>query len=1162
MTKINKLVMHGFKSFAKRTELLFNDDFNCVVGPNGSGKSNILDALCFVLGKSSAKALRTEKSSHLIYNGGKSKKPAEKAEVSIFFDNSKKSFPYDVEEIKVSRFVNHNGNSVYKINDKTVTRLQVVELLSLAKIDADGHNIILQGDIVRFCEMGGEDRRFLIEEIAGISIYEDKKNKALSELSKVEEKLKEAEIVLNERGDYLKELRKERDEALKYSDLTTKLKISKASLLHKQIERKSADAARYEEKLKKHYDVIDKQKSVILELKDEISKKKAEIDDINKEIETKGEKEQVKLHKEVEELRVSVGTSKNKIESLKNEIVKIKQRKEQLQDNIKEVKDRISGLDDEKAGITKEITSKNKELDLVVKKVEEFRKKNKLDDASDIEKKMDELDKSVEEKLKQVQDMRQKQQDLLREKDKAEFQIQALDEKMDKLLELEKENKVQLQELKEKKEAFKKAASDLNQILNKNSNISAQLATARGRLNTSNEDLSKVQSKLAAIRETDGAINEVLEQKNKIKGIYGTISELGKVSSKYAQALEVAAANRIKSVVVDTDATAQKCIEHLKERRIGFANFIPLNKIKGRAIDEGMKRYAKEQGVHGFAVDLVSFDKKYEAAFNFVFGSTLVVESLDVARRIGIGTVKMVTLEGDVTEASGLMQGGFREKRGRTGFSQLELDEDLKKLQSAVADGEQLITRLEKEREDTEKQIAKLREFKANVEGDIIKLEKVLHLESDDTDASKKIKKEQEALSTKLDKEISKINEELTDFNFAIADIKTQKQELRDKISQIRNPILLAELNTFEEKRSQLKEAIIKLEALSKNIDTQIKTMLSPETEKTLSIIKQHDKEEVEFTEQIKQLKELIDSSTKSLKEKEELEEKFMKQFKGLFVKRQKLDEDITGVTEKVEGAGEKLRTEELEVNTNKIESVRVTTELEGLKKEFEQFQGVELHTTVLETDLKAQISKFESALGRMDSVNMKALEMFDIVEREYNSLTDKKTQLGVEREDVMLLINEIETKKIELFMRSFEAINDQFKKTFSELTTKGAEAFLKLENPDDPFSAGIDIKVKITGSKFMDIRSLSGGEKTMTALAFIFAIQEFEPASFYILDEVDAALDKANAERLANLVNKYSEKAQYIMISHNDGVIGSARTLYGVSMDEHGMSNVVSLKL
>ena len=410
-TKINKLLMHGFKSFAKKTELVFHNDFNCVVGPNGSGKSNILDALVFVLGKTSAKALRSEKAANLIYNGGKSKKASEKAEVSIFFDNVEKTFPYDIPEVKVSRFVKPKGNSVYKINDKTCTRSQVVELLSLAKIDADGHNIILQGDIVHFCQMAGEERRELIEEIAGISIYEDKKNKAMSTLNSVEEKLKEASIVLKERGDYLKELKKEKDEALKFNDLNNKLKVSKASHLNRQIERKTEQASKYQVKLDKHKEVIDQHKEKIEEFKLSINEKRRSIDDINKEIEVKGDKEQRELHKQVEELRVQVATDKNKIESTKNEIVKLKQRKEQLQDNIKEVKDRIQSIESEKKSTQKEIDVKNKDLKLIETKISDFKAKNKLDDVSGVESEMDKLDKKIEESQKEVLELRQKQQE-------------------------------------------------------------------------------------------------------------------------------------------------------------------------------------------------------------------------------------------------------------------------------------------------------------------------------------------------------------------------------------------------------------------------------------------------------------------------------------------------------------------------------------------------------------------------------------------------------------------------------------------------------------------------------------------------------------------------------------------------------------------------------
>ena len=227
MTKINKLVLHGFKSFARRTELTFGDNFNCVLGPNGSGKSNILDALCFVLGRMSAKAMRVQKASNLIYNGGKSKKAMKQAEVSIFFDNEDKIFPTEDPYVKVTRIIKQTGQSIYKINDQKRTRQQILELMSYGKIDPEGYNIVLQGDIVRFTDMRAEDRRLLIEDLSGISIYEDKKQKALKELDKVDDKLKEASVILAERNRYLKELRKDRDSALKFKERSEERRVGK-----------------------------------------------------------------------------------------------------------------------------------------------------------------------------------------------------------------------------------------------------------------------------------------------------------------------------------------------------------------------------------------------------------------------------------------------------------------------------------------------------------------------------------------------------------------------------------------------------------------------------------------------------------------------------------------------------------------------------------------------------------------------------------------------------------------------------------------------------------------------------------------------------------------------------------------------------------------------
>src|SRR3989344_4291403 len=275
MTKINKLVMSGFKSFADKTELVFGDTVNCVLGPNGNGKSNILDALCFVLGRASSKSLRAEKTSHLIFDGGKKKKPAEKGQVDIYFDNSSKIFPIESSDVKVSRIIKKNGQSIYKINDKTHTRNEVLDLLSAARIDPNGYNIILQGDITRFVEMSPLDRRKIVEEISGISVYEERRHQAVLELEKGEQKLNDAEIILKERKTHLNELKKDRDQALKFKELKEGIDSNKATFLHIQLNRKEevqqkldSNIAALQEKLKKAENQVNDYKKLIHEKKE------------------------------------------------------------------------------------------------------------------------------------------------------------------------------------------------------------------------------------------------------------------------------------------------------------------------------------------------------------------------------------------------------------------------------------------------------------------------------------------------------------------------------------------------------------------------------------------------------------------------------------------------------------------------------------------------------------------------------------------------------------------------------------------------------------------------------------------------------------------------------------------------------------------------------
>ncbi len=1164
MTKINKLVMHGFKSFAKRTEITLGEKFNCVLGPNGSGKSNILDAICFVLGKSSAKGLRAEKSENLIYNGGKSKKAAKKGEVSIYFDNSKKTFPVDEKEIAISRIVKHSGQSTYKINHKTRTRQQVLDLLSMAKIDPNGYNIILQGDIIRFVEMPSTKRREIIEEISGISVYEEKKHKAVKEMEKVEEKLKEADIVMKEKESYIKELKKDRNQAMKFKDLNDKIKENKASLLNIKIKGKKDEIEKIQKDIEGKEEDIKKYEEDIKKLKERLEENKNEIDSINKEVEEKGNKDQVALQKEIEKLNIDIGTNKNRIGHLQDEIVKVEQRKNNIERTLVDVKEKSKKIAEEKEELKNKLEKDQKELEKFEKTIDDFKKDNKLDSSSNIELDIQKIDQQAEEFQEEIQKLREEQQKLIREKDKLEYKIESIDERIEKVGAIEKENRKELEKLKQKKEEFKKATLELNKRLNDDSSFAAQLGNAKDKLQKVNEEIAKLKAKNVSIKEKIAgglAVQKILEQKNKIKGIYGTVSELGKVNSEYGLALEVAAGAKIKSIVVENDKVAAECIKYLKKNKLGTATFLPLNKLRNIPKKAEIQKIAQWNGVRGFAIDLIGFESKFRKVFSYVFGNTLVVENIEVARRLGVGKARMVTLDGDLAERSGAMHGGYRKKQRGLGFQEKEVIEDLSKLEKESSDLNDVVSKIESQRKDNEDNIERLRNLKANLEGEIIKSEKSLHLDSEDLEASRKLKQELNKEIEKIDSDIQKNQKEINEKNTKLTDLKTEKQKLREKISMLRNPSIIAELNTFEEKRNQLREEIAETKANIKNVEMQVENLLAPEQQNSLKILKQHDKEMEDFKEEIKDLKEKVKKQESDLKDKEEQQKKFRSKFNSLFDKRDKINKEISKIERNIESKEEKSRDIEKKANVVSLDQAKLKAELSGFEEEFKQYEGVKLYKNKSEEKIKKEVWQFENMVKEIGAVNMRALEVYDQVEKEYNSLMEKKKKLVSEREDILVMMNEIESKKKELFMKTFEVINKNFKKIFSMLSSKG-ETFLEIEEPKDVFNNGISIKVRISGKKFLDIRSLSGGEKTLAALAFIFAIQEHEPASFYVLDEVDAALDKRNSEKLSKLLKEYSKRAQYLLISHNDGIISEAENLYGISMDEHGVSKVVSLKI
>ncbi len=1164
-TRITRMVMDGFKSFAKHTEMVFGEHLNCVLGPNGAGKSNVLDALCFVLGKSSSKDLRADKSANLIYNGGKSRKPAKHGAVTICFSNNPRTFPIESDEVKITRLVKASGQSVYRLNDETITRREVVELLNIAKIDPDSYNIILQGDIVRLVEMVPIERRLLIEDIAGISIYEEKKHKAMLELEKVEQHLKETDIILKERESYLKELKKDRDQALKYKEMNDKIKQNKASYLKLQMGKKQEEQQEIESKIsalgQELHQILDK----VELLKKENEGRESEFTLLNREIEEKGEKEQLQLNKEVETLKIELTKLTSRMENMRYELSKIENRRTDLNTNADDLEKKKEHLQLEHSRLKETIASKEKETLEVSAKIKHFKAKNNLEDIGSIEHKIEDIDKKAEEIQKHVHILREKQHDLIRQKDKVATEISLIDDRITKVAEASKEQRAQLEDIQRKRQEFKKATLELNKCLDEDSSLAANLSDLRSRLFKTTEELSRMKARNASIQETtrgDVAIRKILDMKQQNPAIYGTIADLGKVQQKYALALEIAAGSRIKSIVVETEKTAAECIKYLKQHKLGTASFLPLNKIHGREKENVLDKLAKSSGSHGYAIDLVEFDPKFRKAFSYVFENTLVVDTIDVAVKLGVGSAKFVSMDGDLSERSGVMQGGFRDRRREAfGFKEKELTQEIEKYENIMQEMQESVSVLEKKKYDNEEHINSLRKLKAELEGEIIKGEKSLPgIEQDASPHAKR--KDLEAQDGMLEKTINDAISQISVQNRELANLKIEKQKLRAAITQLNNPALIAELNAFEQKHRELQTEIINMQAEMKNSERMLKDVSLPELEKIRHILKQTDREEQHFKEE-------LDKSSLTLKEKEALLEQkekaakdFYSKFKSLFTKANALKDEISKGMLAIEKRKDEARQTEIRSNTLSLKKSEILGALMSMQEEFAQYEGIPLDVEKSEQELKAEIAKFERAQEDIGSVNMRALDIYDIVEKQYNELLQKKDSLFREKSDVANLMNEIESRKKELFMKTFEVINQNFRKFFTLLTSKGAEANLVIEDPEQPFEEGVRINVKISGSKFLDIRSLSGGEKTMTALAFIFAIQEHEPASFYVLDEVDAALDKHNSTKLAELLRKYSEHAQYVIISHNDAIISASENLYGVSMNEHGMSQVVSLKI
>ena len=1188
MSRIKRLKLKGFKSFANPTVLNFEEGFNTIVGANGSGKSNVFDAMCFVLGRMSSKGLRADKLGNLVFNGGKTTKPAKEASVDIFLSNEERELmDVELDEIKISRVVKSKGTSTYYLNNNKATRTEIVEVLRRASIDPDGYNIILQGDIMKIVNMTPNERRELIEEIANISNYESKRQTSLKKLDVVDIDLKDADLLLTEKTKYIRDLKSEKEAAVKFHKTKDDLRFNSLLLIKAKLIRNSLLK-------KKKQETVDSREIDLKEFRDKLDEfelQEKQIDDkiseLERSIEIASHNNFIEVTNKITAKESDIVNLKEKRADLKKQIVELKSKNLGVLENVKKNKGQIKEIEKVLISLDKNKKTVEKELVVVEDKVLGIKKNI----SSDSFKELDEVDKIVDELNKKKYSKNQIRQDNALQIERLNAKIEHWESDLMKIESSAVENKGQVDELNKNRKRLKEIIISISKISSENSSTAAKLNSLRQEYSGLVDEHSVLKMKVASsanLMATNRAVDAILKLKSKDSSILGSVAELASVSSKYSMALETVAGKSLFNVVVDNDSCAVKYINLLKEKRIGSCTFLPLNKIRTKfRLDDSV---LNKKGVIDYALNLVQYDPKYENIFHLIFQNTVVIDKIESAKGVGIGDYKMITLSGDIVTKSGAMSGGFRKRsRGLGAFKDDKSSNRLEELNMKIINLKNTIDHLDELKEESEGEIYDLRQERVNIDGDIAKFEKLLSVEGRDVDSIKVEIANIEGDKTIILGSLKKIDRDINDIEVEIKEAVSKKNLL--KASSGEQSAVIDSMSKFEDERDILKE---KIRSISSSIDAkmiQVKNVLNPEIinlNKMLEDTKQASDYMKEQVDEISKKLGDLEIEVKGLKKEEKELSKDYKDFIALrdklkenrkkieirydkqYDKYSKVKENIAALnyaisefdklnvtlTNDLEFFYSELKTEFVEGEHNDIE--------EGEKKIEELLAHVDERLTRTHIDIKelqSRVNNLKTKLNSFGSINMKAVEIYDKLNEEFKALIEKRQGLTAEKNEILILIEEMDIKKKEKFLITFADLQKNFERIFSTLSTKG-EIELNMENEDDIFNSGVEIRVRLTRKNYLDIKSLSGGEKTITAIAFIFAVQEFSPASFYIFDEVDAALDIMNAEKLGKLVKSYSSSAQYVVVSHSEHLIQSSDTIYGVTMNHAKISDVVTLDL
>ena len=1169
---LKEIEIQGFKSFADKTKVLFDQGVTAVVGPNGSGKSNITESLRWALGESSVKSLRGGKMPDVIFAGTESRKPLNYASVIVTLDNQDGFIKDTGQEIKVERHIYRTGDSEYKIDGKKVRLRDIHDLFLDTGLGRDSFSIISQGKVEEIFNSKPEERRAIFEEAAGVLKYKTRRKETESKLQQTQDNLDRLEDIIYELDNQIKPLEKQAATARKFMDLDGQRKAIYLDVLVAQIQANKAELDLTEEELNQVQELLTSyyQKRQDLEEENQTLKKKRHdlqaemakdqsslmdltglISDLERKLAlSKLETEQVALNQQEAQARLA------SLDEKRNVLI---QEKEEKETNLSQLEENLAVNTKEVNRLEAELLAFSDDPDQMIEQLRE-RFVAFLQEEADVSNQLTRIENDLENSRQQTQKQEEQlaslKEQLANAKSKAADQELALKSAKEEVQNLLADYQTSAKEDEEQKQAYQ---SQQNQLFDRLDSLKNKQAKAQ-----SLENILKNHSNFYA------GVKSVLQEKNRLGGIVGAVSEHLTFDVRYQTALEIALGASSQHIIVDDEQAATKAIDFLKRNRAGRATFLPLTTIKARSISgQNQDVIASSPGFLGMADELVTFDAKHEAIFKNLLATTAIFDTVeharDAARKVRY-QVRMVTLDGTELRTGGSYAGGANRQN-----NSIFIKPELEQLQKEIDQEEKLLRQEEEKLKIAQEQINNLSETLETIKskGEQARIEEQgLYLAYQQTCQQVE---ELETLLELQEKELSNLRggdwqSEKEKCQERLALIATEKQKLESEIEEIKS-----NKNAIQERYQNLQEKLSQ-ERLRK---TEMLGQKRYEVADIERINKELENLNIEQEEIERLLQEKVDNLEKvdtELLTKQEAEAKSQKEEiqQGLIRKQFELD-DIEGQLDDIASHLEQARqqNEEWIRKQTRAEATKekITDRLRYLQGQLTEEYQIS-YTEALEQanpleDLavaEQEVKDLEKSIRSLGPVNLDAIEQFDEVHERLEFLNTQRDDILSAKNLLLETITEMNDEVKERFKSTFEAIRESFKVTFKQMFGGGQADLILTEG--DLLTAGVEISVQPPGKKIQSLNLMSGGEKALSALALLFSIIRVKTIPFVILDEVEAALDEANVKRFGDYLNRFDKDSQFIVVTHRKGTMAAADSIYGVTMQESGVSKLVSVKL